>query len=207
MTTDVIGDQDDAQDSERPWEALLGYALGLLSDDERWRLEADLARDARLRGELLEETRRLIAGFLSAAAAPPPARLRERLMSALQSGAPDLPEPAGAEAIHYSAISRAAAARWLPLQAGWLTRVLYQDEAEDTVLALVRATPGMAMPPHRHLKMEEIFVLEGDLVVGDETLGPGDYIRSEAGTLHAHNYTATGCLILVRRSLAECRLG
>ncbi|OYT73538.1 MAG: hypothetical protein CFK52_01050 [Chloracidobacterium sp. CP2_5A] len=210
MTMDDNFKQDDAPDMEQPWEDLLGYALGLLGEEERRRLEMVMAQDARLRVELLEETRSLIARVLSATATPPPAHLRERLMSAVQSGAmsPSRPAPAGdaAEAIYYSAISRADSARWFPLQDGWLARALYQNEVDDTVLALVRAMPGMAMPPHRHLKMEEILVLEGDLVIGDETLGPGDYIRSEAGTLHAHSYTATGCLILVRRSLAECQV-
>ncbi len=194
---------DSWSEEEQPWEALLGYLLETLDADERRALENTLVEDHRLRTEGLEMMRQLTTRVLESYTAEPPASLRARLMSAI--GQPSTVPPSPSEAIPYSTLSRANDQAWLPWQPGWATRLLYHNPTEDLIVALVRAEPGASLPPHRHRVAEEVFVLEGDLTVGEERLGPGDYIRSEAGTLHTHNFTTTGCLILVRRSMTECQ--
>lgn len=186
-------------EEEQPWETLLGYLLKTLDADECRALESCLVDDSRLRTEGLEMMRQLATQILGGYAAEPPAHLRARLMSAI--GQPSASD--SSEAIPYSKLSRASDSPWRPWQPGWMTRVLYHNADEDLLVALVRAVPGASLPPHRHRTAEEVFVLEGDLVVGEERLGPGDYIRSEAGTLHTHNFTTTGCMILVRCALSE----
>ncbi len=188
---------------EQPWEALLGYLLETLDADERRAIENALVDDDWLRTEGLEMMRQLATRVLESYPAEPPASLRARLMSAI--GQPSTVPPSPPEAIPYSTLSRARDGAWIPWQPGWTTRLLHHSPAEDLVVALVRAEPGASLPPHRHCIAEEVFVLEGDLTVGEERLGPGDYIRSEAGTIHTHNFTTTGCMILVRRSLTECQ--
>ncbi|QUV99592.1 cupin domain-containing protein [Chloracidobacterium sp. MS 40/45] len=188
---------------DHPWEMLLGYLLETLAADERRAIENHLVDDHWLRTEGLETMRQLATRILESCAAEPPAQLRARLMSAI--GQPSTLPPAPPEAIPYSALSRACDEVWMPWRPGWTTRLLYHSPAEDLVVALVRAEPGASLPPHRHHIAEEVLVLEGDLTVGEERLGPGDYIRSEAGTTHTRNFTTTGCTILVRRSLSECQ--
>jgi quercetin dioxygenase-like cupin family protein len=190
-------------EEEQPWETLLGYLLETLDADERRAIENHLVDNPWLRTEGLETVRQLATQILESCAAEPPVALRERLMSAI--GQPSTVPPSPPEAIPYSTLSRARDGAWIPWQPGWMTRLLYHNPAEDLIVALVRAEPGASLPPHRHQIAEEVFVLEGDLTVGEERLGPGDYIRSEAGTTHTHNFTTTGCTILVRRSLSECR--
>ncbi|MFQ3581147.1 MAG: cupin domain-containing protein [Chloracidobacterium sp.] len=192
-------------ETEQPLEGLLGYVLETLDASERQAIEEALVNDLWMRGEGLEIIRQIAAHVLEAQAVDaPPAHLRERLMSAI-SRQPSDSATTPPEAIAYSTLARASDAAWIPWRKGWTTRLLYQNKTEDLIVAVVRAEPGVALPPHRHNRAEEVFVLEGDLTIGEAVFGPGDYIRSEAGTLHAANFTTTGCLILVRRSLAECQ--
>ncbi len=194
---------DSRSGEEQPWEALLGYLLETLDADERRAIENALVDDDWLRTEGLEMMRQLATQVLESCAADPPASLRARLMSAI--GQPATLPPSPPEAIPYSTLARARDGAWTPWRPGWTTRLLYHNPTEDLIVALVRAEPGASLPPHRHRIAEEVLVLEGDLTVGEERLGPGDYIRSEAGTLHTDNFTTTGCMILVRRSLSECQ--
>jgi hypothetical protein len=46
-----------------------------------------------------------------------------------------------------------------------------------------------------------MFMLEGELRFGDTTYRAGDYIRSEAGSVHGSSETAGGCMFLLRASL------
>jgi quercetin dioxygenase-like cupin family protein len=63
--------------------------------------------------------------------------------------------------------------------------------------SLVRMLPGTRLPMHRHKGVEQFFVLEGDCHVHDEVLGPGDYHRAEAGSIHESTYTESGTLFLL----------
>jgi len=53
---------------------------------------------------------------------------------------------------------------------------------EDRVSMLVRLAPGAAYPPHRHAGIEELYLLDGELMIDDKTLHPGDYNRALPGT-------------------------
>lgn len=59
---------------------------------------------------------------------------------------------------------------------------------------LLRMTPGCAYPPHQHEAGEHVYVLEGELIVGPERFGPGDYIYSPPGSIHAPR-TESGCVL------------
>lgn len=66
---------------------------------------------------------------------------------------------------------------------------------------LMKIEPGCRFPAHPHSGDEECLVLSGDMIDGDLTLGPGDYVRSAAGTHHEALTTRTGCVCLVLSSL------
>jgi len=77
--------------------------------------------------------------------------------------------------------------------------ILYLDLARREATALVRAEPGVQYPLHRHTSDEEIYLLEGDLMIGGALYGAGDYIRSKSTSNHAPS-TVGGCMFLVRTS-------
>jgi hypothetical protein len=58
---------------------------------------------------------------------------------------------------------------------------------------LVRLAPGIAYPPHRRADLEELHLLEGELMIGDRKLVPGDHNRAEPGTIDLRVGSETGC--------------
>lgn len=77
---------------------------------------------------------------------------------------------------------------------------LFTDKKKREITCLMRLEPGIEFPLHRHAGVEEIFMLEGDLVVEGEVCHQGDYIRSLPGSTHAP-ITHGGCLLLIKSSL------
>ena len=77
---------------------------------------------------------------------------------------------------------------------------LFADKEKREITCLLRLEPGIQFPLHRHGGVEEIFMLEGDLVVEGEVCYQGDYIRSLPGSTHAP-ITEGGCLLLVKSSV------
>ena len=71
---------------------------------------------------------------------------------------------------------------------------LRYDKATGAGAVLLRMAPGCAYPAHRHTGGEEVLVLEGELIVGAERFGPGDYLWSGIDSIHAPR-TESGCLI------------
>lgn len=93
---------------------------------------------------------------------------------------------------------------WQPYRVpGVSVAPLYVDLAKREVTALLKAEPGAAYPIHRHAAHEEIYMLDGDLRIGSEVYGAGDYIRSRQGTVHELSTTVDGCMFLVRTSLDD----
>jgi anti-sigma factor ChrR (cupin superfamily) len=72
-------------------------------------------------------------------------------------------------------------------------KLLSTDEEQNRVTMLVRLSPGAEYPPHTHAGVEELYMLEGELLVNDKTLYPGDYLKSEPGTADRRVWSATGC--------------
>lgn len=77
---------------------------------------------------------------------------------------------------------------------------LYIDKKKREMTCLMRLEPGGTFPLHRHAGSEEVFVLEGDLIVEGEICHQGDYIRSVPGSTHS-SLTQGGCLLLMKTSI------
>ena len=76
-------------------------------------------------------------------------------------------------------------------------RLLYQDPTSGAEHYLVRYPGGLKALRHRHTAAQTIVVLEGKLVAGGRTIGPGAYCHFAAGrTQHHAAADATGCLFV-----------
>ena len=60
---------------------------------------------------------------------------------------------------------------------------------------LIKMAPTCSYPAHEHEAGEHVYVLEGVLLIGTERFGPGDYIYSPPGSVHAPR-TDEGCILL-----------
>jgi quercetin dioxygenase-like cupin family protein len=81
--------------------------------------------------------------------------------------------------------------------AGVEVRPLHVDPERKYVTMLVKMAPGSSYPGHAHAGLEECFVLDGDLRVGEEVLHPGDYQCALEGSKHGVQSTDGGCLLLI----------
>jgi anti-sigma factor ChrR (cupin superfamily) len=186
------------------------YALGLLEEEECYAIEGAIAQSPDLQAELAEFQIAAAALSYSLPSVVPAASLKDRLFQHIASEIETVgksgqtPGAALAEAeanlflkIHADAIP------WQPhVVPGVSFRPLYLDNAKREVVAIVRCEPGILYPLHRHAGVEELFVLEGDMVIDGEVYGKGDYIRSAPGSVHAPD-TRTGCMFFVRTSLDD----
>ena len=92
---------------------------------------------------------------------------------------------------------------WEEVAAGISCKLLAADAEKDRVSMLVRLAPGAAYPPHRHAGVEELYLLDGELIIDDKTLHPGDYNRAEPGTGDQHVWSETGCTCVLLTSTRD----
>jgi anti-sigma factor ChrR (cupin superfamily) len=98
---------------------------------------------------------------------------------------------------------QAAEGQWRWFAPGITIKELYVDEAAHTRSFLLKLDPGARLPPHEHRTDEECIVLEGELSLGDLTVGAGGYHLAPAGVPHAEITTRTGALIFLRAGLSD----
>ena len=92
---------------------------------------------------------------------------------------------------------------WEEVAPGISCQLLATDIEKDRVSMLVRLAPGAAYPPHSHAGVEELYLLDGELVIDDKTLYPGDYNRAEPGTGDQHVWSETGCTCVLLTSTRD----
>jgi quercetin dioxygenase-like cupin family protein len=98
-------------------------------------------------------------------------------------------------------ISRTETAGWQAGRApGCWAKTLFVEKESSIATSLIRMDPGTHFPRHRHAGAEEVFLLEGDLVVEGQKMKPGDYCRAESGSTHSESYTESGCVFLLKAS-------
>jgi anti-sigma factor ChrR (cupin superfamily) len=162
------------------------HALGVLPAAEVPDLEAHVAGCEEC-GRELAALRRVVDAFVRwpTDVLRPPAPLWDRLAQRIAAETRrDAEGPAPA---------RWTEPEWAEVAPGISCKLLATDAARDRVSMLVRLAPGVAYPPHRHAGVEELHLLDGELVIDDRTLHPGDFLRSEPGTADALVWSRTGC--------------
>ena len=184
---------------EHPSELLSLYALGTLPSGEGRALEAHISGCAECRREL-EALRPVVDSFVAwptdvlRARTSLWGRLAERIGGDTRE-TPELPVP-----------PRWVEPEWEEVAPGISCKLLATDSERDRVSMLVRLAPGTDYPPHSHAGVEELHLLEGELMIDDRKLHPGDYNRAEPGTADARVWSETGCTcVLITSTLDELR--
>jgi anti-sigma factor ChrR (cupin superfamily) len=84
---------------------------------------------------------------------------------------------------------------WEPTRyPGVETRMLYTD-ASGRRTTLTRFAPGARLPAHRHVGLEQTFVLEGILVDDDGSCTAGNFVWRRPGSVHSA-WSPDGCVVL-----------
>lgn len=168
------------------------WAAGALTAPEHEAVKQRLKRDPDFAAKARdwEETLAPLAG-LAGAIEPPPALLDDieaRLDARIKLET-------------MSRTLRANEGAWMALVPGVRFKELHRDDALGRWTILVDAEPGAAFPPHEHAQDEEIFMISGDLSIGDVELGPGDFHFSPRGSRHPENRTRAGCRCIIVQAM------
>jgi anti-sigma factor ChrR (cupin superfamily) len=170
------------------------YVLGALSAEEAQAFEVALRSDAELRALVrgLQRTAGLVAMASPQVAAP--AELKEKVLRRVEGVSPKK-RPALLAGFNFVGADNRKGWKELPVRGAWIKLLSIERERGYAVL-LGRLEPGVRYPAHEHLAAEEIYILTGDLNIGDRSLGPGDFHHADAGTSHGVNYSVEGCTLL-----------
>jgi anti-sigma factor ChrR (cupin superfamily) len=86
-----------------------------------------------------------------------------------------------------------AAIAWEPSPfPGVWNKLLYEDATGRRTI-LTRFEPGARLPRHRHVGLEQTFVLEGSLVDEDGECTAGNFVWRRPGSIHSA-WSPRGCL-------------
>lgn len=185
------------------------YALGGLSEPEQIWVERQARQDADLALELeayQDAAAALAYGLPERSPAPD---LKVRLFERI--GAPLLADPLPVEEAPAPPslqeeglwVMEAKNLTWQPHDVpGVEIAIIHLDLETRTVVGMLRAQPGVRYPLHRHAAVEELYMLQGDLRVGTQVYGPGDYLRSTPNTSHSP-ITTNGCQFFFRTSMDD----
>jgi quercetin dioxygenase-like cupin family protein len=166
------------------------YVLGTLSGEERQIVAQRLDIDADFSALVSAWDERLAPLALGGEAEPPVGLLASIEARIAGSGA-DLPG---------TFTSRGEGAAWVEMIPGLKMRLLYRNEAARRQTILVRMEPNATFPQHGHDDQdEEIYILEGDLVIGELTLKAGDFHLARANRVHPQHRSPSGCVALINQ--------
>jgi len=181
-------------------EQVYGFSVGALPAAEAAELASHLAVCERCR-DSLEALRPVVASFVDwpADVLRPSPGLWDRLSQRIGATADD-------DAAVTPRASASQRLEWKEVAPGISVKLLATDSANDRVSMLVRLAPGTDYPPHRHGGTEELHLLDGELMIDDRKLYPGDYNRAEAGTSDKRVWSETGCTCVLITAPSD-RLG
>ena len=188
------------------------YALDLLDLEERLWVEAQVIDCPDLAEELANYQAAVAVMSYSAPTMPMSADLKDRLFDRIASPVENQLDlepmattiPAAAKLPPPAIVTfRSSDLKWRPYRApGIEVALLYLDRANRMSSLLLKAAAGVVYPLHQHQGIEEIYMLEGELVIDGQVYLAGDYIRSYPNSIHAPS-TSTGCMFLIRGCLDD----
>jgi len=80
---------------------------------------------------------------------------------------------------------------------GVTCKTLMIDKENGLVTVLLKMEPGAKLPDHEHVLVEQTYVLEGRLVDGEGTCGPGEFVWRPAGSRHEAGTPEGGLMIAI----------
>lgn len=77
-------------------------------------------------------------------------------------------------------------------------KVLRRDADGGSMSYLLKLEPGAFLVPHKHAIDEECVVLEGEVMIGSELVGPGSYHLAPRGMVHQPIRSEHGAILFIR---------
>jgi putative transcriptional regulator len=180
-------------------ELAAGYALGNLDPDEQLQLDTLLAHDpsARLEVAALIDT----AAAIATAGAPPvtpSGAQRARILATVKATSQQEPPVGQAPLSPGYTVLADSCEGWVESGApGFRSKLLSKGPHPGHQVYLIALEPGAKVAEHDHSVIEEMYIISGHLETEGRVLGPGDFMRGEAGTHHHECGSPDGCVALL----------
>ena len=175
------------------FELATGYVLGTLEAGERDQARIRATEDRAFGALVAEWEQRLAPLALGEGAVPPPGLLAAIEARIAQAGV-ELP---GTHTL------RAGAGEWIDAGPGLRTKTLNRIEALGRHTFMAELAPGGCYSDHDHDQDEEIYMISGDLIIGELVLQAGDFHVARAGRHHPAHRTKNGCLCIISQAAAN----
>jgi len=174
------------------------YALGALGEADSRGFEAELRLNVELRAFVRSLQRATDLLAMSTLDAPLPSSLRDKVLRRIEAeNSRKSPATAPGAIAGLRFVDAADSKGWkqLPVPGAFIKLLSLEKERGYAVL-LGKLEPGVRYPAHTNRGPEDVYILTGDLVVGDRKLSAGDFHHADAGSLHSENYSVEGCTLL-----------
>lgn len=174
------------------------YVLGTLDAESRARFAGDLAQDADLQALVADWEQRLSPLAESVEPVQPSASVWSGIEAALdaksKTASSDLPG---------TVTVKASEGSWQEIAEGVTVKMLYVDREAGFQSYLMRLAPRAGLPEHPHSKIEECYVIEGEVLIGKKRFKPGDYHLALEGATHPPLVSVTGALVFLRSEIYD----
>jgi len=167
------------------------YVLGALEGGALVAARARAVEDHAFR-HLVEDWERRLAPLALTAEMPVPPGLIERIEARITEGGAELPG---------TITRRAGSGEWMEVSPGLHIKVLNRIESLGRHTFMARLAPGAEYIEHDHDQDEEIYMIEGDLVIGELVLKAGDFHVARTGKHHPVHRSRTGCLCIISQAI------
>ena len=166
------------------------YALGILTEGERMRIETLAAQDPILAERIAWWTKCFSPLSTQSEEIAPPddllARIEERL---------DRQDDAG---FGGSVTVREPEGDWIEIAPGARRKHLYYDDMAQAEAFLIELDAGANLPEHNHKGTEDCLVISGDFLIGDLQLNAGDFHAAYVASQHCLCRSEQGCRLFIK---------
>jgi anti-sigma factor ChrR (cupin superfamily) len=187
--------------TEQQQEQAALFALGILGEEEKSHFTAELRQNGELRELLVSLQRTVEKSVLPAAIHNPPPSLKEKLLLGIRgrlakTSPVSQAQPAIATTgLKFLAGTESSGWKQLPVP-GAFVKLLSLEPSRGYAVLLGKLEPGTRYPAHKNIGPEDFYILTGDLHVGEQVLGPGDFHHADEGSMHTENFSAEGCTLV-----------
>jgi anti-sigma factor ChrR (cupin superfamily) len=170
-----------------------GYVIGTLEHDERERARIRAVEDSGFRALVASWEERL-APLALADEAPVPEGAFAAIEAKIKASGIEVPG---------TFTKRHGEGEWSEAGPGLKIRVMHENVALGRWTFMAKLEPGAEYGDHDHDQDEEIYMVEGDLIIGDLVLRAGDYHVAKAGKHHPTHRTRGGCTCIITQAIGH----
>jgi quercetin dioxygenase-like cupin family protein len=167
-----------------------GYVVGTLDAPARERVRIRAIEDRGF-SALVNDWEMKLAPLALNGEAALPSGLFDKIDARITSSGVELPG---------TFTKRANTGEWVDAAPGLKIKMMHEipELRRQTFMAWLR--PGAEYVDHDHDQDEEIYMIEGDLIIGNLVLRAGDFHVAKAGKHHPAHRSKTGCICLITQA-------